>query len=208
MRDEECHLAFGEFGEALEDFEFAACVEGGGGLVEDEELGVAEVGAGECDLLPLSSGEFDAPFEAATEHLVVASGEFGDDGVGEAFLGGGFDVGLVVLLIDTADGDVLTGGHFEAHEVLEDDADVAVEIFEGVVAEVDAVEEDLAFGGIVEARNEFDDGGFALAVFADEGDALAGGEGEVEVFEDGAIGAGVGEGDVAELEAAQDRVGG
>ncbi len=65
----------------------------------------------------------------------------------------------------------------------------------------------MAFGGVVEAGDELDDGGFALSVFADEGNALAGGEGEAEVSENGAVGAGVGEGDVAELEAALDGLG-
>ena len=81
---------------------------------------------------------------------------------------------------------------------------MAVEIFEDVLAEVDAVEQDLAFGWIVETGDEFDDGGLALTVFADEGDSFSGREGEVEVLENGSVGTGIGEGDVAELEAASD----
>ena len=108
---------------------------------------------------------------------------------------------------DLADADILADGHFVAHEILEDDAHLAMQIVERVFAQVDAVEKDLTFGGIVEARDELDDGGFALTVFADECDALAGLDGEVEVFEDAAVGAGIGEGNVAELEAATDRSG-
>ena len=199
--DQESHLALGEFGKALEHLELAAGIERGGGLVQDEKLRVAEIGAGEGHLLPLAAGELDSTFEAAAEHLVVAAGELAHDGVGEAFVSGEFDVALLMGLIDAADGDVLAGGHLEAHEVLKDDADLAVEIFEGVLAEIDAVEEDLALGGIVEPSDEFDDGGLALAVFADERDAFAGREGEVEVLQDGALGARIGEGDVAKLEA-------
>ena len=37
-----------------------ARVEGRRGLVEDQQLGVAHVGAGDGDLLPLAAGEVDA----------------------------------------------------------------------------------------------------------------------------------------------------
>ena len=117
-------------------------------------------------------------------------------------MGGDFDVALLVGLIDAADGDVFARGHLEAHEVLKDDADVAVEIFEGVLAQVDAVEQDLSFGGIVESGDEFDDGGLALAVLADQRDSFAGRESEVEVLQHRPVGARIGEGDIAKFEAA------
>ena len=82
-----------------------------------------------------------------------------------------------------------------------------MEVVKRIFAEVDAVEEDLALGGIVESRDELDDGGFALAVFADQRHALAGLDGEVEVLKHPPIGAGVGERDVAEFEAAADGFG-
>ncbi len=101
---------------------------------------VAEVGAGEGHLLPFAAGEFDAAFEAASEHLIVAFGELGNDGVGEAFVCGGFDLALLMLVVDAAYGDVFARGHLVAHEVLEDDADLVVEVFEGVLAEIFAIQ--------------------------------------------------------------------
>ena len=59
--------------------------------------------------------------------------------------------------------------------------------------------------GIVEPGDQLDDGGLALAVFADQRDPLAGRESEVEVAQDPARGAGIGEGDIAKLKAAADR---
>ena len=103
-----------------------------------------------------------------------------------------------------AHADVLPHRHLVAHEVLEDDAHFAMQVLDGVLAQIDAVEQDLAFGGVVEARDQLDHGGLALAVFADQGDALAGLDGEVEVLQHAALGAGIGEGDVAEFEAAAD----
>ena len=79
----------------------------------------------------------------------------------------------------------------------------AMQIVEVVFAQVDAVEQDLAFGGIVEARDQLDDGGFALAVFADQGDALAGPSVKLKLLEDAPVGPGIGEGDIAEFEAAR-----
>ena len=49
--------AAAEVAEALEHLVFGAGVERGGRLVEDEHLGVAHVGAGDGDLLPLAAGE-------------------------------------------------------------------------------------------------------------------------------------------------------
>ncbi len=76
--------------------------------------------------------------------------------------------------LDAAHGDVFARGHLVAHEVLEDDADLGVQIGKIVFAQIDAIEQDLPLGRIVEPRNQLDDGGFALAVFADQRDALAG----------------------------------
>ena len=46
--------------------------------------------------------------------------------------------------LHAADGDVLPRGHLVAHEVLEDDADLAVQILDVVLAQVDAVEQNAA----------------------------------------------------------------
>src|SRR5207248_1083213 len=72
-------------------------------------------------------------------------------------------------------------------------------------AQVHSVEQDLTFGGIVEPGNQLDNGGFALAVLADQSDPLTGTKLEVEAIEHQARAAGIAEGNVAELEAAHDR---
>ncbi len=78
-----------------------------------------------------------------------------------------------VRQFDAAHGDVFAGRHFVAHEVLKDDADLAVQILDAVVAQVHAVQQDPALGGVVQAREQFDDRGLALPVFADQRDAFA-----------------------------------
>ena len=67
-----------------------------------------------------------------------------------------------------------------------------------VVVDVAAGEEDLAAGGLDEADDHFDGGGFAGAVGAEVAEDVAGGEGEADVFDGGD--AAVGFGDVFEFE--------
>jgi hypothetical protein len=84
-----------------------------------------------------------------------------------------------------------------------DGADVGEDIFEdlldglvgvefgelGEVAYFDVVGEfDGAFGGIGAVEDEIEEGGFAGAIFADEGDAFTGGDAEEDVLEDEAGG--------------------
>ena len=76
-------------------------------------------------------------------------------------------------LFDSSDGDVLARGHFIAHEILEDDADFPIEIFQVVFPQVHAVEQDLPLGRIVEPRHQLHDRSLAFAILADQSDPLA-----------------------------------
>ena len=49
----------------------------------------------------------------------------------------------------------------------------AVQVGEVVFAQIDAIQQNPAFGRIVEPRDQLDDRGFSLAVFADQRHALA-----------------------------------
>ena len=82
-----------------------------------------------------------------------------------------------------------------------------MQVVEVVLAQVDAVEKDLSFRGIVEAGDELDHGGLALAVFSNEGNAFSGLNGEIEILQHPSLGAGIGERDVAEFKSAADRTG-
>src|SRR5208282_6273110 len=122
MRDKKCHLAVGELGEALKNFELAACVEGRGWLIENKQLRIAKIGARQSHLLPFAAGEIDATFEAAAQHLVVLSLECGYNASREAFFGSILNFFLCVLDFDAAYLDVFASRHFVAHEVLKNHA--------------------------------------------------------------------------------------
>src|ERR1700744_3959830 len=102
-------------------------------------------------------------------------------------------------MFDASNRDVFTGGHLVSHEILKNYPDLAVQVFQTVFAQVDAVEQDLSFGGIVEAGDQLDDGGLALSILADQGDPLANVQGEIEVLQDAPRAAGIGKRDVAKL---------
>src|SRR5882672_1079924 len=90
------------------------------------------------------------------------------------------------------DSNVFAHCHLIAHEVLKNDSHLLVQVVDGVFTQVDPVEKNLAFRGIVEPGDELDYGSFSLAIFADEGDALAGPDGEIEIFENAPRGSWIG----------------
>jgi hypothetical protein len=96
--------------EALEDLELGAGVERGGRLVEDQDLRVAHVGAGDGDLLPLAAGQFHAVLEALADHLVVAAGRRAITSSAMAAARGAGDAFAVAARLDAADRDVVAGG--------------------------------------------------------------------------------------------------
>jgi len=80
-----------------------------------------------------------------------------------------------------AEGDVVKGGHvFEQGVVLEDEADVA--LLDGDAVDLEAADEDAAAGGSFQAGDEAQDGGFAAAAGAEQGEQLALGDREVDVL--------------------------
>ncbi len=91
------------------------------------------------------------------------------------------DLALRVFAFHPPHADVFPRGHLVAHEVLKDDPDFVVQIFQLVIAQVNAIEQNLPFGRVVEPGDQLDHGRLALAVFSDQRDPLARRESEVEV---------------------------
>ena len=171
---------FGEVVDGFLDFGLGLGIERGGGFVEDEDGGVADEGAGDGDALALAAGEALAAF---AEGGVVALREGLDEVVGVGFAGGGDD--FLARGADFAEGDVFGDGGVEEEDVLADEGEVGAEVGDAEGFERDAVDFDLAGGGIVKAEEEVDEGAFAGAAFAGEAEALAAREVEADVVEDG-----------------------
>ncbi len=91
--------------------------------------------------------------------------------------------------------------HVVTHVVLKNHADFFAQTVNIVLAQIDAVEQDRAFGGIVQARQQLDQCGLARAILSDQCDPLAGVEAKTHAVQNLAVGARVGERHVAKLKA-------
>src|ERR1019366_6682003 len=107
-------------------------------------------------------------------------------------------------LFDTPNRNILARGHLIAHEVLEDHADFPIEIFEVVFPQIDAVEKNLSGGRVIQPSHQLYDSGLALAVLADQRDALPRMQSEIEAVDHGTRGSGIGKRHIAKLETAGD----
>src|SRR5215472_10816970 len=171
--NQEGEFVLGELRELLKDLPLGLGIEGSGRFVEDKNLRVAQVSARQSHLLPFTAGEVHTPVKAPPEHLVVAGLEFLHHLVGAALLRGGDNFLDVVELGYPADAYVFERGHIVTHEVLEDNGNLAGAIVKVVFAEIDAVQINSPFRRVVEASEQFNDGRFALSVFADQGKPLS-----------------------------------
>ena len=86
--------------------------------------------------------------------------------------------------VGAAEGDVLADGVGEEEGLLRDEADVVAESATREVADGLTVDEDGSGSGVVEARDQADERGFAGAGGADDGEAGASGDAQVDVVED------------------------
>ncbi len=103
--------------EAVLDHGFGLGVEGAGGLVEDEDAGVGEDGAGDGDPLALAAGELDAAL--AYDGVVLLGKTLGE------LVDAGDAAGIYELLfggVRAAEEDVFADGAVEEEGLLQDDA--------------------------------------------------------------------------------------
>ncbi len=179
MSDEDEGGAFDavEFEEEFEDVGAVGGVEVAGGLVGEDDGRTQDEGAGEGDALLLAAGELDGVVMHA-----IAEADAGEQlaGAGQAVAFGVEFVREENVFERGEGGDELIG--------LEDEADgLAADLGKlvlGQVADGGAVEMHVAGGGCVEAGEQAEQGGFAAAGCAHDGDELTFGDGEVEAFED------------------------
>ena len=82
---------------------------------------------------------------------------------------------------------------------------MGVDVGDGKIPQVDAIDRDATLVGIVEPGEELDDGGLASTVLAHQRQRLAGLEGKAQVADGPAIGIGIAEADIFEGNALADR---
>jgi hypothetical protein len=183
-----------EGGDGLHDAVLGLGIEGGGGLVEDEELRLVVEGAGEADALALAAGEADAAFaddcfKATGKTVLDESEDLG--GGGGAFEGGGVD-----FLFGQAEGDVGGDRVIDEEDFLRHVTDAAAPCAALVGAERGVIDKDAAGAGDVEAEDEIDEGGLAAAGGADNAERGVFGDAERELVDHRFFRAGVVEAEV------------
>src|SRR5262249_33562762 len=142
-------------------------------FVEDQNLCVAQMSAGECDLLPLPTRELNAAFKTAAQQLVVALGKFLYEVLRITPHSGGPNLKRIVGHLDSPHCDIFLRGHVVAHEILKNYANFLPEVFQVVLAKVYAIEQNLPIRRIVEARDELRNRGFSLPIFSNQSHTLA-----------------------------------
>src|ERR1035438_9549428 len=138
-----------------------------GRLIQDQQLSVAHISARQSELLPLAPREIHATLKTPAHHLIVPVRQTVDHTFGQALHRGGFHEEPVVKSLDLAKSNVLTNKQVITHVILEDHTDFTAQIVYVILAEVRSVQQDLAFGGIVEPREELDQGSFPSSILAD-----------------------------------------
>ena len=171
-------------------------IDGGRGVVEDQDARIEQQRAGNRDALALATREGQA---ALAHESLVAIGQLFDKRRRLCTLGR--LAYLSVRRLGLAEGDVVADRGGEEVGVLGDDADRAAQLIELQVAYIDALDEDRALLDVVEARHELRQRRLARAGAADDRDGRAGRDVEVDTRHDWTVPV-VAKGDVVEVDRA------
>src|SRR5215469_3509025 len=126
MGDKQGHFPRRKLCESLEDLVLAAGIERRGWLVKHQKLCIAQIGARQSELLPLASRQINSTFEAPAEHLLKSRAQVCDHLICQTLFGGSLQRRKIVDLLNPSHRNVFPGGHFIAHEILENDANLAI----------------------------------------------------------------------------------
>ena len=157
------------FPERLADLGVRGGIHGAGGVIEDQDLGFAQQGAGNGQALLLAAGDVAA---ALLDPGVVLIGEALDEFIGAGQLCHPDALFLAGVLVAPAQ--VIQDGAGEQHVLLQYHGDLMAEDIKVVIFHVHATDLDGAGLGVVQARNELDQADFALPV-AETGTVKVGG---------------------------------
>src|SRR5690606_1157810 len=161
-----------ELAEKLEDARLDRDVEGGDGLIEDEEVGLEDDGAGDRHSLTFSARELVR--KAVPERRIEPTADEGIPHERAPLLAIAALVDREPLLDGGADG---LARIERAPGILEDELEARAEgakLSLGNAREIDAIEDDAAGRRLLEPRREPREGRLARAALADEADSLAG----------------------------------
>ena len=175
-------------------------VDRGCGLVQNQNPGITENGAGKAQKLLFTGGEkvpalphvgVQALFQPV--HKVLGRDQFQRP---VNLLRGGFRVPVEQILPD---------GSGEELRRLENIADRGVQPELGALAGVPPVDQDAAMGGLIEAADQIGEGGLPCPGLSDDGKAGPEGNFQIKMLQHGLFPVGIAEADVLKLDVADER---
>ena len=201
VRNENSGLVLAETVELVVDFLFRDGVKAGGRFVEDDDVGIAVERTRDGQLLPLTDRQFDAVFfKVAHERGIVFVGQVVDEFVRRRLFRREDNVFFGSFAFELTELDVFTNVHGVFSEVLEDDAEHGVQVFDGIFADVVTVEENLTFRGVIQTGEQLDECGFARTVQPDENAGVPRFQREADIIDDLALGSRINERNMTEFD--------
>src|SRR5574343_372058 len=177
--DGDRRAALDEVVERLLDLFFGLGVDRRGRFVEYQDARIDEQRAGDRDALALAAGQALAAF---ADQRVVAVRQAQDELVGVGGAGSGDN--FLARCVRFAVGDVVGDGAEEQERLLQHKADVLTELGNRHGADIDAVDQHLAFGDIVETADQVDQRRLAGTGVADQTDHFARLDDQVDIAGD------------------------
>ena len=174
-------------------------VQGGGGLVQKQDVRVVIEGPGNADPLPLAPGDPDAPF---TDHGVQPVFQPPDKVRQLGGLQGLPDPVVVDFIAVNAQSHVGPDGFVHQVDVLGNVTDAGLPL-RVAVPDVPAAVADPALLGLQQAQNQIHQGGFACAGDAHNAHAGAAADGERHVLQHGLLHFGIGEAEILDPDIGQ-----
>ena len=196
MRNQQGHLAGGQFGKTFECFVFGAGIERRCRLVQDDYLRCSDVSAGQRDLLPLAAGKVNTALKTTAQHLAVSERKmagqlrrlrfFGRRHNGRMAGEGSIASGrllqplveIILRLVDLAYANIFFQKKIVANKILKNYAHGAAHRFQVVIPKIHSIEQDASFSGIIESRQQPGECGFSRPVFAHQRDFFFGAHAE------------------------------
>ena len=172
-----------ELAEALADQRVGPGVHSGGGIVQDQDLGLLQQGPGDAEPLLLAAGDVAA---ALLNPGVVLVGELLDELVGL-----GQTAGLIHLFVGgvgVAPAEIVLDGAGEQHVLLQHHGHVVAEGFQVIASHVYAADPDRAFRHVVEPWDQLHQGALGRARTAQDADEFAGTDVEIHMLQGVALG--------------------
>ena len=169
MGDDEGGTACQQVFDALLYQQLGFGVDAGGGLIQNEDGGIGNHGAGKGEELLLADGQAAAPF---AQYSVIALFQPHDEVMGIHRFGSSYD--FIIRCVKLSIADVVPDGAGEQEVVLGHDAHLPPQAFDGNLLHVMAVDVHMALLNVVKTADQIDDGGFSGSGRSHQRDGFAG----------------------------------